>query len=103
MNAQEFLLNGLEIMDQRGKTYDSDSGERSMGKTVEAFNAITGVGLTEAEGWLLLEILKNVRQWTNKGYHHDSAVDGVAYSALKAEALAAEGFLAHAVENTLTI
>ncbi len=86
--APEFLKRAAEIMEERGKQYDSPTGERSMGKTVAAFNAITGHQLTEACGWLLLQTLKDVRQWQNPGYHADSAEDCIAYSALKAEALA---------------
>lgn len=87
--APEFLAQAAAIMEQRGKQYDQPGGERSMGRCVAAFNAITGRDLTESEGWLLLEVLKNVRQWQNPGtFHRDSAEDGIAYSALKAEALA---------------
>jgi hypothetical protein len=86
-SAPGFLRRATEIMDERGKTYDQDGGERSMGKTVQAFNAITGHTLSEAEGWLLLQVLKDVRQWQHPAFHQDSADDGVAYSALKAEAL----------------
>jgi len=75
-------------MKERGKQYDSPEGERSMEKTIIAFNIITGNGLTEADGWLLMQILKDVRQCQKTGYHADSAEDGVAYAALKAEALA---------------
>ena len=57
-----------------------------MGKCVAAFNAITGRDLTEAEGWLLLQVLKDVRQWQRPGFHEDSAEDCIAYAALKAEA-----------------
>ena len=85
--APGFLLRAAAIMEERGKTYDQKGGERSMGKTVQAFNAITGHRLSEADGWLLMECLKNVRQWQRPGFHQDSADDGVAYSALKAEAL----------------
>lgn len=88
--AHEFLHRAVTIMEERGKQYDKPGGERSMGKTVAAFNAITGRDLTEAEGWLLLETLKNVRLWQKPGFHQDSADDGVAYSALKAEAKAKE-------------
>lgn len=88
--APEFLHRAATIMEERGKQYDKPGGERSMGKTVAAFNAITGRDLSEAEGWLLLETLKNVRQWQNPGFHQDSADDGVAYSALKSEAKAKE-------------
>ena len=90
-NAAEFLRRAAEIMDERGKQYDKPDGERSMGKCVTAFNAITGRDLTEAEGWLLLQVLKDVRQWQRPGFHKDSAEDGIAYSALKAEAKQSEG------------
>ncbi len=87
MEATKFLSEASKIMKQRGKTYDKSNKERSMGRTVEAFNAITGKDLTEPEGWLLMSLLKQVRQFTNEEYHEDSALDGVAYSALLAEAL----------------
>lgn len=89
--ATDFLRNAADIMDERGKQYDSPEGERSMGKCVAAFNAITGHTLTEAEGWLLLQVLKDVRLFQRKTYHQDSAEDCVAYAALKAEAKAKEG------------
>lgn len=90
MKATEFLQAAIDTQAERGKQYDSPEGERSMGRTVQAFNAITGRDLTEAEGWLLLQVLKDVRQWQNPDkYHHDSALDGVAYASLKAEALSA--------------
>jgi uncharacterized membrane protein len=85
--APEYLRRAAEIMDERGKQYDSPGGERSMGRCVTAFNALTGRDLTEAEGWLLLQILKDVRQWSRPEYHRDSAEDCIAYAALKAEAL----------------
>jgi hypothetical protein len=87
--ALEFLERAAALMGERGQKYDRPSGERSMGKTVAAFNIITARDLTEAEGWLLLQILKDVRQWQRPRYDRDSAEDGVAYAALKAEALAA--------------
>lgn len=88
MTAEQLLQRAAQHTADRTTTYDKPDGERSMGKTVEAFNIITGHDLTEAEGWLLLQILKDVRQWSRPGYHADSAEDGIAYSALKAEALA---------------
>lgn len=77
-------------MSERATTYDSPEGERSMGSTVTAFNAITGRDLAEAEGWLLLQLLKDVRLFQRPGYHADSAEDGIAYAALKGEAKARE-------------
>lgn len=88
-NSTYFLQAAIDVQAERGKQYDSPGGERSMGRTVQAFNAITGRDLTEAEGWLLLQVLKDVRQWQNPDkFHEDSALDCVAYASLKAEALA---------------
>ena len=85
-SAPDFLRRAADIMAERGKQYDKPEGERSMGKCVAAFNIVTGHNLTEAEGWLLLQILKDVRQWQRPGFHQDSADDCIAYAALKAEA-----------------
>jgi len=89
ITAVDFLNTAANTLDERGKTYDCPTtGERSMKTTVEAFNTITGNELTESEGWLLMQILKDVRQWQKTDYHADSAMDCVSYAALKAEALA---------------
>lgn len=88
LTAVDFLEAASDLLTERGKQYDSPKGERSMGKTITAFNAITGKNLTEAEGWLVLQLLKDVRQYTTKSYHRDSAEDSLAYCSLKCEALA---------------
>ena len=92
MEAKDILAAAARHMAERAQTYDSPSGERSVGKAVEAFNAITGrrsdQALTEQEGWLFLQILKDVRLFSRRGrYHADSAEDCVAYAALKAESM----------------
>ena len=84
--APELLGRAAALMHERGKTYDTPGGERSMGKAVAAFNAITGRDLDESEGWLLMQVLKDVRLFTRSEYHADSAEDCIAYAALKAEA-----------------
>lgn len=84
--APQILDAAAGHMRDRAATYDKPTGERSMGRTVIAFNAITGRDLTESEGWLLLQILKDVRDRQRAEPHIDSLEDGVAYSALKAEA-----------------
>ena len=84
--APELLGRAAAHMHTRSATYDAPDGERSMGKAVAAFNAITGHTLTESEGWLLLQVLKDVRLFTRSDYHADSAEDCIAYAALKAEA-----------------
>lgn len=43
-----------------------------------------------AQGWHFMQILKDVRLFTRPAYHADSAEDGIAYCALKAEAKAKE-------------
>ena len=88
--APDILRAALGHMEARAVTYDKPEGERSMGRAVDAFNAITGRDLSEPEGWLLLQLLKDVRLFTRPGYHADSAEDCVAYAALKAEAKSRE-------------
>ena len=85
--ATEYLVQASELIGERAKTYDQPQGERSAGRTARAFNAITGRDLTESEIWLILMLLKQVRQWQKPGFHRDSAEDAVAYSALLAESL----------------
>lgn len=84
--ASDFLKIAQSILDQRGKQYDKPKGERSMAATVNAFNAITGQSITESHGWLLLTLLKMVRDNQRKAPHEDSCMDLVTYSSLYAEA-----------------
>lgn len=87
MKSTEFLQAAIDVQAERGKQYDKPSGERSMGATVSAFNCITGSMLEESDGWMFLGLLKLVRQSQNpEQYHHDSALDFVAYASLYAEA-----------------
>lgn len=88
--ATEMLGRAAALLHERGQNYDKPEGERSMGRTVAAFNAITGRDLSEAEGWLFMQQLKQVRLFTRSGYHIDSAEDNIAYAALMAEAKASE-------------
>ena len=86
MKADTILEKAAQHMRDRAATYDKPEGERSMGKTVAAFNAITGRDLTTAEGWLMLAVLKQVRAFQNPAVPHvDSLEDGPAYLALMAE------------------
>lgn len=84
--AAQILSRSAEHMQDRAATYDSPEGERSMARAVAVFNAFHGLGMTEAQGWHFMQVLKDVRLFTAPGYHADSAEDGVAYCALKAEA-----------------
>jgi hypothetical protein len=86
MKSTEFLQAAIDVQAERGKQYDKPTGERSMAATVSAFNCITGSMLEESDGWMFLGLLKLVRQSQNpEQYHHDSALDFVAYASLYAE------------------
>ena len=87
MTASDFLGAALNHMEDRASTYDNPTGERSMGRTVEAFNAITGHKLTEEHGWLLMCLLKQVRSQQGK-YKSDNFEDLTAYAALMGECAA---------------
>ena len=89
VTAASILTAALGHMEDRAKTYDAPGGERSMGKTVAAFNVITGLELTEEAGWLFMEILKQVRSQQGD-YRADSYEDLVAYAALRGECAARE-------------
>ena len=88
--AFDFLYAAADHMRDRAATYDKPQGERSMAATVAAFNNITGHKLSEADGWLMMTILKLVRLNQREGFHQDSAEDAVAYAALLAEAKSLE-------------
>jgi len=85
ISAIEFLERAADLMLERGREYDSPEGERSMGRTVAAFNVLTGNILSEQDGWLFMMLLKLARQQNAKGWHQDSSEDTIAYAALMAE------------------
>ena len=89
MTASDFLGAALGHLEDRAATYDSPQGERSMGRTVEAFNAITGHKLSEEQGWLFMSCLKLVRSQQGK-YKSDNFEDLIAYGALQGECAAKE-------------
>jgi hypothetical protein len=80
------LHRAADLMDERGKQYDQPSGERSMAAAVTAFNAVAGYHLTEADGFLLMALLKMVRDQQRETPHRDSIEDLVAYASLYGEA-----------------
>ena len=83
--ASNILRAAISHMEDRSATYDKPEGERSMGSTVLAFAAITGVLMTEEQGWLFMALLKAVRSQQG-AYRSDSYEDGAAYFALAGEA-----------------
>lgn len=86
IDAIEMLTRAAQHMNDRAATYDQPTGERSMGRAVAALNIILGrEAITESEGWLLLQLLKDVRDRQRARPHEDSLEDAIAYAALKAE------------------
>lgn len=84
VGAVETLRRAADLIEQRGKQRDSDTGERSMARTVAAFNAVYGANLTETQGWHFMELLKMARS-SQGAYVADDFDDKVAYAALAAE------------------
>lgn len=86
MDATEILHSAIVCITDRGAQRDQPNGERSMGRAVGAFNALTGHQLTERDGWLFMVALKAARAATIGGRHNaDDYVDGAAYMALAGE------------------
>lgn len=87
VNAKALLQSGIDLIDQRGAEYDKNGAERSFEAVAICFNAKTGKDITAAEVCLLLQDLKDVRQWSDDRLHEDSVIDCVNYAALKGEEL----------------
>lgn len=85
MSADQILQSAADAISQRAAQRDAEQ-ERSMARSVAAFNALTGRDLTENEGWLFMAVLKMARATTpGAPYHADDYVDGAAYVALAGE------------------
>lgn len=86
--SRQFLLASVEVQGERGAEYEGEGKEeRSFNRIAKAFSAITQKELTAAEIALVLQITKDVRQWSHDRFHADSVLDSVSYAALKAEEL----------------
>ena len=83
MNAQDFLELAGSAMGDRAKDRDT-AEERSMRRTVDAFNALYGTNLTETQGWGFMVLLKLVRG-SQGNFRMDDFTDAVAYTALLSE------------------
>jgi len=83
-NAVDFLQDGVNQLSVKAQMRDAPQGERSMATTVKTFNALTGLNLTEAEGWKFMVCLKMVRGQQGR-FNPDDYVDGAAYMALLGE------------------
>ena len=82
--ANDYLNEARGQMEDRAASRDTAEGERSMAKTVAAFNLIYGHRLTVTQGWQFMSLLKKVRGAQGQ-YREDDYIDDVAYAALAAE------------------
>jgi hypothetical protein len=87
--APDLLREAADLIDQRAAERDV-AAERSMSRTIAAFNTLTGNELTETNGWLLLAILKLARATGGK-FQPDDLKDCAAYVALALECELREG------------
>jgi len=85
-NPAEILHAAAQHMEDRASTYDAPSGERSMEKTVQMFNALMGSDrfMTTEQGWMFMALLKIVRSQQGD-FKLDNYEDLAAYAALAAE------------------
>lgn len=91
MKADEILQAAADHLRDRAAARDTPEGERSMGKTVAAFNAITGAAMSERDGWMFMVLLKAVRACTTPAGMRDDYEDLAAYAGLAGECAAADG------------
>ena len=92
MSATTLLQQCVDIQQERGKQYDGgQEQERSFQRVAVAFNAITHRDLKGSDIALMLQILKDVRLYTNMdSLHEDSILDKVSYASLHGEELYSE-------------
>lgn len=85
--ASSLLVSAADAIEARANLRDQPSGERSMARTVAAFNAMYGQHLTEENGWQFMALLKMARSSAG-AFHVDDYTDQAAYSALAGECAA---------------
>lgn len=97
--ADDILESAIEHMRNRAQARDQPEGERSMSRTVNAFNAITGHTLSERDGWMFMVILKAARACNTPTGIGDDYEDGAAYFGLAGEAAAVLSASLEAFDN----
>lgn len=85
--APDILRKAAQHMQDRAAARDQVNGERSMRRTVDAFNALTGHALSERDGWLLMVVLKMARATNTPTGTPDDFEDMAAYAALAGESV----------------
>ena len=80
----EILQGGIDCIVDRSATRDDDTG-KSMIRTVDIFDKLTGNDLSPREGWLFMACVKIARSQQGR-FCLDDYIDGAAYIALAGEA-----------------
>lgn len=84
MPAADLLRDAAKAIDDRAALRDQPGGERSMSRTVAAFNTLTGHSLSELDGWRFMCVLKMARA-AGGAFHLDDWTDLSGYGALAGE------------------
>lgn len=87
MKAHEILEDCKQVLIERGKQRDKPNGERSMNLCVRLFQLRTGVELSEQQGWLFMECLKQAREANGTVDNPDDITDQINYLALRLESM----------------
>jgi hypothetical protein len=83
--AVDILQRAAGHIEARAAQRDQAQGERSMARTVAAFNALTGHLLSERDGWLFMVTLKMARACTTPTGLPDDYEDMCGYGGLAGE------------------
>lgn len=87
--APDLLIEAADTIGNRAAQRDMPTGERSMGRAVDTFRALTGITLSERDGWVFMAILKLARA-QGGALRMDDYIDGAAYIALAGESAQAD-------------
>lgn len=99
MNAVEFGKRAIEAIGNRAAERDRGA-ERSMARTVQTFNSLTGMKMTEREGWVFMVLLKLARAEAGN-FREDDYIDCAAYAMLAGECASyPDDFVAENIELT---
>ena len=83
MYAEDFGKKAIAAIGNRAAERDRGA-ERSMARTVQTFNSLTGKNLTEREGWVFMVLLKLARAEAGN-FREDDYIDCAAYAMLAGE------------------
>lgn len=86
-DASGILIEAADAISERATLRDQPTGERSMRRAVQAFNAMYGANVTEQQGWQFMVLLKMARGSAGR-IHLDDFTDQAGYSALAGECAA---------------